>query len=94
MVSIQKLEDFLVGALAAVIFKNLNVHARRIFVPQTRGERHFCVNDIIVTDESPDEADYDGRRGGRVHRRPDRVRRDCRRSKGKDEPQEKPADEK
>lgn len=78
MVSIQELQDFLISALSAVILKNLDVNAGRIFTAKARGELDLGVNGIVAADKSSHESDHDGRRSSGIHSRYNSLcRRDC-----------------
>lgn len=59
VIGIQEPQDFLIGALSTMIFKDFHVHARRIFLAQASGELDFTVNIIVAADKSSDEANYD-----------------------------------
>ena len=59
MVRVEKVENFLVGLFAAVVFKNFHVNLRRVFFPEAFGELDAAVDSVIVADKTADEADYD-----------------------------------
>ena len=61
-VGVQEPPDFLVGALAAVIFKNLHIHTRRVFFSDACSELDRAMDEVIMPDESTDKTDDDGRR--------------------------------
>jgi hypothetical protein len=64
MVSVQAPQNFLVGPVAVTVRETLDIHAIGIFVAQVFDDLHRAVHAIIVLDETPDETDNHGGRGG------------------------------
>ena len=62
MVRVQELQNFLLGFFSAIAFKCFHIHARGVFLAQTRRELYLAMDGIIVRDEPADEPDDDGRR--------------------------------
>ena len=70
MVRVQQSQDVLVGVLAAMVFENFGLHAHGVILAKVRSELHSAVDEIIVFDETADEADNDdwrSRRGRRIY---------------------------
>jgi len=64
VVSVQAPQNFLIGPVAVTIRETLYINAIGVFIAQVFDDLNRAVHAIIVLDESPDETDNHGGRGG------------------------------